>query len=271
MAQRMSVTRWLKDHFPGLRQAISWRWYDYFSALDRDAEVLVMNYGYAPLNGESSAELLPEEEKDRYPLEMYHHLASALPWKGKDALEVGSGRGGGASYIVRRFQPRSFVGLELSRAAVDFCRGYHLLPGLSFRQGDAEQLPFADGSFDILLNVESSLYYPHFPRFLAEVARVLRAGGHFIYADMRYLEEVPAWKEQLKGSGLGLLREEDLTAGVAKALSLDLERKLELIDCHVPGLLKPFFKNFAGLNGPSLARAKPRIGERVYLSFQLQK
>jgi SAM-dependent methyltransferase len=267
----MSVTRWLKDHFPRLRQAISRRWYDFFSALDREAEVLVMNYGYAALDGELSAELLPEEEKDRYPLEMYHHLAGAVPWKGKDALEVGSGRGGGASYVVRRFQPRSFVGLELSRTAVDFCRGYHRLPGLSFRQGDAEALPFAEGSFDILLNVESSLYYTDVPRFLAEVARVLRAGGHFIYADMRYLEEVPAWEEQLEASGLRLLREEDLTVNVAKALSLDLQRKLELIDRRVPGILRPFFKNFTGLKGLSLAQGRPRTGERVYLSFQLQK
>ena len=267
----MSVTRWVKDHFPGLRQAISRLWYDYFSALDRKAEVLVMNYGYATLDGRAPAELLPEEEKNRYPLQMYHYLAGAVPWKGKDALEVGSGRGGGASYVVRRFRPRSFVGLELSRTAVDFCRGYHLLPRLSFRQGDAEALPFADGSFDILLNVESSLYYPNVPRFLAEVFRVLRAGGHFIYADMRYLEEVPAWKEQLKASGLRLLREEDITANVANALRLDCERKLELIDRRVPGILKPFFRNFTGLKGPSLAQGKPKTGQRVYLAFQLQK
>ncbi len=267
----MSVTRWVKDHFPWLRQAVSRLWYDYFSALDRKAEVLVMNYGYASLDGEAKAELSPKEEKNRYPLQMYHHLAGFVPWKGKDALEVGSGRGGGASYIVRRFQPRSFVGLELSRTAVDFCRGYHLLPGLSFRQGDAEALPFADSSFDILLNVESSLYYPDVPRFLAEVLRVLRAGGLFIYADMRYLEEVPAWKEQLKASGLRLLREEDITANVANALRLDSERKLALIERRVPGILKPFFRTFTGLKGLSLALDKPRTGERVYLAFELQK
>ena len=40
--------------------------------------------------------------------------------------------------------------------------------------GDAESLPFADRSFDAVINVEASHAYPHFPRFLAEVARVLR-------------------------------------------------------------------------------------------------
>jgi ubiquinone/menaquinone biosynthesis C-methylase UbiE len=267
----VAVTRWLKDHFPTLRQAISHRWYDYFSALDKGARVLGMNYGYASLDCAPPLELLPEEEQDRYQLQMYHHLAVAVPWEGRDALEVGSGRGGGAGYIARRFQPRSLVGLDLSRKAVDFCSSHYHRPGLSFRQGNAEQLPFADGSFDIVLNVESSLYYPHVPLFLAEVRRVLRGGGHFVYADMRYLEEVPAWREQLERSGLSIQAEQDITPNVVRALTLDVERKRGLIERHVPGILKPFFRTFTGLNGLSLSQGQARIGERVYLSFLLRK
>jgi len=267
----VAVTRWLKDHFPRLRQAISRRWYDYFSALDKDARVLVMNYGYAALDSTPPVELLREEEQDRYPLQMYHYLAGMVSWEGRDALEVGSGRGGGAAYIVRRFRPRSYVGLELSGKAVEFCAGHHRLPGLSFRQGNAEALPFEDASFDIVLNVESSLYYPDVPRFLAEVARVLRAGGHFIYADMRYLEELPEWREQLRASGLKMHSEQDITPNVARALRLDVERKRGLIERHVPGILKPFFRNFSGLDGLSLSQGQARIGQRVYLSFLLRK
>jgi SAM-dependent methyltransferase len=267
----VTVTRWLKDHFPHLRQAISRGWYGYFSALDKDARVLGMNYGYACLNHAPPLELLPEEEQDRYQLQMYHHLASAVPWEGRDALEVGSGRGGGASYIVRRFRPRSFVGLDLCRNAVDFCSNHYHRPGLSFRQGNAEALPFADGCFDVVLNVESSLYYPHVPVFLGEVSRVLRGDGYFVYADMRYMEEVPEWREQLKASGLSILAEQDITPNVIRALTLDVARKRGLIDRHVPGIFKPFFKTFTGLNGLSLSQDQPRIGERVYLSFLLRK
>jgi ubiquinone/menaquinone biosynthesis C-methylase UbiE len=267
----VTVTRWLKDHFPHLRQAISCLWYDYFSALDKGARVLGLNYGYAWLDGQPPLELEPEEEQDRYQLQMYHYLAGAVPWEGKDALEVGSGRGGGAGYIVRRFRPRSFVGLDLCQNAVDFCSKHYHRPGLSFRQGNAEALPFDDGSFDIVLNVESSLYYPHVLLFLAEVCRVLRGGGYFVYADMRYLEEVPKWREQLKASGLSIQAEQDITPNVVRALTLDIERKRGLIDRHVPGIFKPFFKTFTGLNGLSLSRGKPRIGERVYLSLLLQK
>lgn len=47
-------------------------------------------------------------------------------------------------------------------------------------QGDAESLPFPEQPFDAVINIDSAYHYPHHPRFLAEVARVLRPGGHFL-------------------------------------------------------------------------------------------
>jgi ubiquinone/menaquinone biosynthesis C-methylase UbiE len=73
--------------------------------------------------------------------------------------------------------PASYTGLDLNPAGVDFCRKKHKLPGLDFVQGNVEDLPFADQSFDAVINVEASHLYFRFPRFLAEVARVLRPGG----------------------------------------------------------------------------------------------
>jgi ubiquinone/menaquinone biosynthesis C-methylase UbiE len=49
--------------------------------------------------------------------------------------------------------------------------------GLDFVHGDAESLPFSDGSFDAVINVEASHAYPRLTRFLEEVVRVLRPGG----------------------------------------------------------------------------------------------
>ena len=39
--------------------------------------------------------LKSEDEKDRYPIQLYHHVASQINLKGLKVLEVGSGRGGG--------------------------------------------------------------------------------------------------------------------------------------------------------------------------------
>ena len=71
------------------------------------------------------------------------------------------------------------------------------MPGLTFVQGDAQKLPFSAQSLDAVINVEASHCYPNFPGFLAEVARVLRPGGHFLYADFRFRPDLPAWESAI--------------------------------------------------------------------------
>jgi ubiquinone/menaquinone biosynthesis C-methylase UbiE len=264
--------RWLATYFPNLRQAIARRWYNYISTLDKDAHMLFMNYGYTDLDPKAKPlELSAEDEKHRYPIQLYHRVASAIDWAGLEALEVGSGRGGGACYIMRRFRPKSIIGLDLAVKAIDFCHRYYSLPGLSFAPGNAECLPFADHSFDVIINLESSLYYPNIGRFLSEVVRVLKPNGYFLYADMRYQEEIDNWQTRLRRTGLDLLHEEDITPNVVKALALDNERKRKLINQYVPKILHRPFYEFAGITGAGLAHGSPRAGERLYLNFVLHK
>ena len=58
--------------------------------------------------------------------------------------------------------------------------------------GDAESLPFGDEMFDAVVNVESSHCYGSTPAFLAQVKRVLRCGGHFLFADLLDRSEDPS-------------------------------------------------------------------------------
>lgn len=106
------------------------------------------------------------DEPDRFPIQLYHGTAAQAQLNGKQVLEVGCGHGGGASYLVRTVRPDSYVGLDLNPAGIAYCRKKHDLAGLEFVQGDAQELPFADRSFDAVINIESSHLYPRFPRFL---------------------------------------------------------------------------------------------------------
>ena len=78
--------------------------YSYASRLDKDAEAIFLNYGYADDN--LKLELRKEDDKNRYCIQLYNHIVASLPveLKGLDVLEVGSGRGGGASYVARYFK-----------------------------------------------------------------------------------------------------------------------------------------------------------------------
>lgn len=244
--------------------------YRIMTRLDRDADMVFMNYGYAPLNGDGALALRPEDERDRCCIQLYHHLAGEIGLAGKDVLEVGSGRGGGASYVARYLRPRSYIGMDRCAAAVEFCADHHAVPGLRFCEGDAEALPFPDASFDVVLNVESSHGYGSLEGFFAEVMRVLRPGGWFLYTDHRGPQQLDAWRQQIRRSGMEIVREMEITENVVAALDHDDPRKRTLIDRKCPRWFRQSFHEFAATRG-SAAYDRFRSGGTRYLSFQLRK
>ena len=135
---------------PKLRVMI-WRYLYQFSArLFPMKDWKFMNFGYASIDNKTK--ILELEKKDinnRYPIQLYHHVASLVNIQNLTVLEVGSGRGGGADYIKRYLKPQSIVGVDLSNNLIDFCNRNYRVEGLTFKVGHAESLPFEDASFDI--------------------------------------------------------------------------------------------------------------------------
>jgi len=262
--------KWLS----GLVKVLTRIFYNYVSKLDKDRHLIFMNYGYL---GSDLCDVHPAldigDEDHRYQIQMYYHIASPISsWKGMHVLEVGSGRGGGASFIKRYFKPASMIGVDLSEEAVAFCNQYHAsVDGLRFIQGDAESLQFPDESFDIILNVESSLYYPDVENFFNQVVRLLKPGGHFLYADMRFHDELETWHRQLSDTGLELLSQEDITQNVRNALALNQEFRQNLVRKYVPSLLYSIFSRFGGADGGRLGPNSHTPGKRVYKKFVFRK
>jgi SAM-dependent methyltransferase len=263
------INRTRIKHLPALIRWLIRLQYDYISALQPRKDLLFMNFGYAYPEPERIP-LEPEDEVHRYPLQLYHHLAQQIEWTNADVLEVSSGRGGGASYIVRRFKPQSYIGVDFSPRAVEFCRSHHTLPGLTFEHGYAEDLPFADHSFDVIVNVEASLYYPAIRRFFEQVNRLLKPGGHFLYTDLRFEEERASWFDQIRATGMQIIHAEDITARVLEGLALDRERRIRLVNTYAPAILRGKLYYLIGL-APDSPEAATRLPGRQYWSFVLRK
>ena len=255
----------------GVTQFLISKLYDTISVADSNNDMRVLNYGFD--NGRE----IPMSSEDRshyYRLALYHHVASAIDLSGKDVLEVGSGRGGGASYIARHFNPRSMQGLDLSSKAVRFCQGFYKeIPNLAFGTGDAEALELEDGSCDVLINIESSHNYSNMGEFVSEAHRVLRPEGHFLLADMRIPADLEILKKMLSEAGFGLISEEDITQNVLSALDKDNDRKVDFIKYKFPRTLwflqKPF-SAFAGVKGTHIYN-KLQTGELCYINIVSQK
>jgi len=230
-----------------------------------------MNYGYASDGGNGhTIPLDAVQESERYCHQLYHHLTLGLDLAGMDVLEVSSGRGGGAVFLHRLCNTRTMTGVDIAHAAVAFCNRTHAAPGLRFVQGDAEALPLPSESFDAVVNVEASFCYASTDRFLAEVYRVLRPGGYFLYTDLRLTREVAALRDALARSRLDLMSENNITANVVRALQLDAARRAGLDGQGVSRWLRHAMRTFAGAPGTRIPTLLARDDMR-YLSFVLRK
>lgn len=185
-------------------------------------------------------------------------------------LEVGCGRGGGLSFIVRYLNPHIAVGVDIAEETIRLCDRFHRLGRLAFICADAEQLPFGNNCFDAVISIESSHAYPSNERFLSEVCRVLRPGGHLALADVRHKSEFQTLRYQIETSGLRLVTEEDITPNVVRSMELDSDRKEALIERKVPKLLRSPFRRFAGTKTSSIYR-RLLTHEAVYVCILSQK
>lgn len=262
----------LCDLSPGLRRGL-WRWW--YGKLARQIVTnnwTLMNYGYVPSESVKPLPLQPEDEPDRLCLQLYERVTSSAPVQGRQVLEVGSGRGGGASYLARYQQPAKITGVDFSPDAVAFCRQRHrAIANLQFTVGDAEDLSFPDASFDVVVNVESSHCYGNVEKFFHEAARVLRPGGCFAFADLRTAPEMEQLKAMLASKvHWQRIEEEDLTACVAAALKADDARKRATIRELVPAKWRDLFEEFAGVEGGKVFRGLEKR-ELLYFRFVFQK
>jgi ubiquinone/menaquinone biosynthesis C-methylase UbiE len=229
-----------------------------------------MNYGYYPSIHEPTLILEPSDEINRCGIGLYHYLATKVELRGKDVLEVGSGRGGGSAYLKKYLQPSTVIGVDIAENAVKVAQKHYGSEGIGYIQGSAENLPFGQESFDVVINVESSHTYGSVPRFLSEVKRVLRPGGYLLLTDIRVFSAISDLKAQLKHSGMQLLVEENISVNVYCAIETEDVVKQKRIAENIPAWLQKLFREFAGVVG-SKAHKGLHSGDLVYYRFVLQK
>jgi ubiquinone/menaquinone biosynthesis C-methylase UbiE len=250
-----------------------WRlWYPVLTRLSVDSQVNFLNYGYADDGSEGNRPLLKEkDESDRPCIQLYHRVVSDVDLRGLDVLEISCGHGGGAAYVAGYMKPRSMYAVDRNARAIELCKLRHQVDGLTFSRGNACALRFPDSAFDAVINIEASHCYSDVPRFLAEVRRVLRPGGHFLYADFRECNPHRAILDrQLKTSGLQVVTCKNISTNVVRGMQLNTDKYLELIRYLIPKFLRRPAMNFAGVKGSAIYRSL-ESGETVYMCYHLRK
>ncbi|BAJ32807.1 MULTISPECIES: class I SAM-dependent methyltransferase [Kitasatospora] len=249
-----------------------WNWGMYDAGIAEEIRALLPGFG--------------EPWTDGFSQQLYFLALRDLPvgldgLAGRDVLEVGCGIGGGLDFLSRIVPGARMTGLDLSpvaitRANATLARG----DSLRFVHGDAEELPFEDASVDVLVNIESSHTYPDLGRFLREVERVLRPGGHLSHIDVFTRQRYAAMrKTAAEIDGLEWTTDHDISAEVRAAVRRRMapgshfRKKLERqrlnplmrqIVAHSQILM--FGGMFAGYRPNSTIRALSRIGVVPWMS-----
>ena len=94
------------------------------------------------------------------------------------ALDIGTGTGVAALFLAREFPRASIRGVDISEEMIRRAKakvGLDPEGRVAFRVADASSLPFDDGHFDLVTQL-------NMPPFFSEISRVLRHGGHAIIA-----------------------------------------------------------------------------------------
>jgi SAM-dependent methyltransferase len=143
-------------------------------------------------------------------------------------LDVGCGVGATPCYVVKKYGCR-VVGVDILEAMVERCieraKRERLEDKTEFRVADAQDLPFEDNTFDVVMTESVTVLPADKQRAVSEYARVTKPGGYVVLNESTWLKEpVPpelveymkqdlsanaelltreGWVTLLEGAGLG--------------------------------------------------------------------
>jgi ubiquinone/menaquinone biosynthesis C-methylase UbiE len=126
-------------------------------------------------------------------------------------LDLGTGTGDGAIALAERWPEADVLGMDVSNGMLEEAR--RKAPALRFEVGDASRLALPDGAFDL---VAMNNMIP----FVGELARVVRPGGHVLFAYSRGAE-TPIYvapgllRRKLEGAGFEVVAEVAAGPGTA--------------------------------------------------------
>ncbi|MEV0909960.1 class I SAM-dependent methyltransferase [Streptomyces hokutonensis] len=105
--------------------------------------------------------------------------ARAAALRPRTVLELAAGTGALTSALLTAVPTASAVATDLNEAMVT--AGSAREPRADWRQADAQDLPFEDGSFDLVVCQFGVMFFPDRPAAYAEVRRVLTPQGRFLF------------------------------------------------------------------------------------------
>ncbi len=163
---------------------------------------------------------------------------------GEKVLEVGGGMGTDLAQFARN--GALVTDLDLSSGHLEHAEENFRLRGLEgvFVHGDAEDMPFDEGSFDVVYSNGVIHHSPHTERIVDEMYRVLRPGGRVIV--MVYAENsLHYWRNLVRDIGLAAGALELWSMGEIMSRAVEIGNARPLVKVYDRPRLDALFARFA--------------------------
>lgn len=174
-------------------------------------------------------------------------------------LDVGCGFGGTISSLNNQYQTMKLTGINIDERQILRARQQISPQGaneISFQQGDACALPFADNSFDVVLAVECIFHFSSRKQFFKEVNRVLKPGGYLALSDFLLNKRL----SKFYNSSLS----KKLTHGFFGSCNVDYSKEDYYKLAHENNLCAEFEKNITKNTLPTYTYLKSLINTAVF-------
>jgi ubiquinone/menaquinone biosynthesis C-methylase UbiE len=103
--------------------------------------------------------------------------------------DLGCGTGHLIVQIAKQFPTLKLIGVDISSEVLEFAKQRvieeRMQEKIEFREGNAETLPFEDGSLDYIVSTLSLHHWADPPKVVEEIYRVLKKGGRILIFDFR--------------------------------------------------------------------------------------
>lgn len=250
------------DNFDSLNEVVA------DTAFDRHLRFL--NFGYRPLPGEDpKGPKLGFAFPNKDSAQLLFQTIGDTSLEGARLVEVGCGRGGNIWLIRRHHQVELAVGLDIAAGSVARCAQTNPEPEAQFLVGDAECLPLGSQQADAVLSIETGATYPDIERFFRGAVRILRPGGHLLYADIVHHQIVPRHVAMLERLGMELVEQRDISANV-KAARDDRAERQALAFAKASDDDKATMAEFSGLTDSVLYNVFA-TGEHRYVIIRMRR
>jgi ubiquinone/menaquinone biosynthesis C-methylase UbiE len=139
-----------------------------------------------------------------YAKHVAEHAARFLP---RRILETAAGTGIVTRALSDAVPEASIVATDINPAVVEFAIQHVPSERVTFQPADAQELPFADTSFDLVVCLFGIMFFPDKVRANEEARRVLEPGGRYVLVSFDRLDRNPI--PQAAGEAVGSLFSED--------------------------------------------------------------